>query len=398
MPIVLKNVRPLGSQAVDIRVEGDRISTITPVNSTVTDPDDEVIDGEGRLVFPGFIDAHTHMDKTLRDRGWHRHDVGSSLLDLIENERRVRREEAIDPYEQSSRHARATIATGVTHVRTHVDVDTEIGLRGIEGVIRTREAFSSAVSIQIVAFPQSGMLVRPGTVELLDAALSAGADLIGGLDPSSIDRDPVLHIDTIFALAQKHDVDLDIHLHEPGELGAFAIELIAERARVLGYCGRVTISHAFALGQVEDARLSTLVELLVENDIAIMTHGPGGHRAIPDIRKLRAMGVRLCTGNDGVRDAWSPLNTADMLERIYLVCYRNNLRRDDDIEGVIDVATYGGASVVGAADYGLAEGRFADLVVVDGETHVEAVISRPARSLVMKSGQVVARDGVCLVE
>jgi cytosine/adenosine deaminase-related metal-dependent hydrolase len=397
MATMIRNVRPLGSEAVDIRIEEGRFTAFDPAGAMAAGQGDEVIDGGGRLVFPGLVDAHTHMDKTLMGLGWHRNDVGPSLLDMIENERRVRREEGIDSHQQSLRHARAAIATGTTHIRTHVDIDTEIGLRGFEGVARTREELAHALSIQIVAFPQSGMLVRPGTVELLDEALATGADVMGGLDPSTIDRDPVRHLDTVFDLAQKHDVDVDIHLHEPGELGAFAIELIAERTRVLGYRGRVSVSHAFALGQVDDARLGALVDHIVENDIAIMTHGPGGHRMIPDIRRLRAMGVRLCTGNDGIRDSWGPLNTPDMLERIYLICYRNNLRRDEDIEDVIDVATHGGAGVLGVDDYGLAVGKVADLVMVDGETHVEAVFSRPARSLVMKRGHVVARDGACLV-
>jgi cytosine deaminase len=192
-------------------------------------------------------------------------------------------------------------------------------------------------------------------------------------------------------------VDIDIHLHEPAELGAFSIELIAERTKALGYQGRVVISHAFALGGVDDAYLGRLCEMLIENDIAIMTHGPGGHRAIPNIRQLKAMGLRICTGNDGIRDSWGPLNTPDMLERCFIICYRNNLRRDDDIEDVIDVATHGGAGVMGDEAYGLQPGAPADLVLVDGETHVEAVISRPARHLVLKGGRISARDGECLV-
>jgi cytosine/adenosine deaminase-related metal-dependent hydrolase len=102
--------------------------------------------------------------------------------------------------------------------------------------------------MQLVAFPQSGMLVRPGTVELLEEALKMGADCIGGPDPSVVDRDPVRHLDAIFGLADRYGVEVDIHLHEPGALGAFAVELIVERTRALSLQGRVTISHVFCLG------------------------------------------------------------------------------------------------------------------------------------------------------
>jgi cytosine/adenosine deaminase-related metal-dependent hydrolase len=393
---VLRNVRPMGGGTVDLVIRDGAIAAIGP-NAAKGIDDAGVIEGNGRLVFPGFVDAHTHMDKTLMGLGWHRHDVGPRLLDLIENERRVRREEHIDAHQQSMRHARVAIATGTTHIRTHVDIDTEIGLSGFEGVKHTQAALAGVLTMQIVAFPQSGMLVRPGTVELLEDALRNGAEVMGGLDPSTIDRDPVRHLDTVFALAEKYGVPVDIHLHEPGELGAFAIELIVERTKALEYQGRVVISHAFALGGVDDAYLDRLCDLLIENDIGIMTHGPGGHRAIPNIKLLRAKGLRICTGNDGIRDSWGPLNTPDMLERIFIICYRNNLRRDDDIEDVILVATEGGARVMADDAYGLRVGATADLVLVDGETHVEAVVSRPPRHLVMKRGRVVARDGVCLI-
>lgn len=394
---LIRNVQSMGqAEAVDVVVRDGTIDAIGP-DAGADAANLEIIDGGGRLIFPGLVDAHTHMDKTLMGLGWRRHEAGPNLLDLIENERRVRREEGIDSHQQSMRHARAAIATGTTHIRTHVDIDTEIGLKGFEGVRRTQAELADALTMQLVAFPQSGMLVRPGTVDLLEDALRNGAEVMGGLDPSTIDRDPVRHLDTVFGLAEKYDVDVDIHLHEPGELGAFSIELIAERTKALGYQGRVVISHAFALGGVDETRFGRLVELLLENDIAIMTHGPGGHRSIPNIKELAARGVRLCTGNDGIRDSWGPLNTPDMLERVFIVIYRNNLRRDEDIENVLRVATEGGAGVMKADGYGLREGADADLVLVDGETHVEAVISRPARHLVMKRGRVVARDGEVLV-
>ncbi len=393
---IIRNVRPLGAPESDIVVRNGLIAAIGPGAGEGLSGD-VVIEGEGRLVFPGLIDAHGHMDKTLLGLPWHRNEVDPTLLDMIENERRVRREERIDFHEQSMRHARAAIAVGTTHIRTHVDVDTEIGLAAIHGVQQTQAAMKDALDIQIVAFPQSGMLVRPGTVDLLEAALQDGAELIGGLDPCSIDRDPACHLDVIFGLAQKYDVDLDIHVHEPGELGAFSIDLIVERTRVLGYQGRVVISHAFALGGVDEDRLAGLVERIVENDIVIMSHGPGGHRLIPNIKKLRAAGVRLISGNDGIQDAWNPLQRPDMLERAYVMAYRNNLRRDDDIEDVIDIVTYGNAAVMGDATYGLREGGSADLVIVEAETHVAAVVHRPSRWLVMKRGRITARNGECLV-
>lgn len=394
--LLVQNVRKLGGEQFDLLVRDGQFVAIGE-QLAATDPDAQVIDGNGRLLFPGFVDAHTHMDKTLIGMAWYRNEVGPSLLDKIENERRLRMEQGIDSHQQSSRHARIAVATGTTHIRTFVDIDTEVKLGGFEGVLKTREDFKGALDIQIVAFPQSGMLVRPGTVELMEESLRNGADVVGGLDPSSIDRDPARHLDVIFELAQKYDVDVDIHLHEPGELGAFSVELIAERTRALGMQGRVVISHALCLGTIEDSYLDRLIELLLENQITIMSHGPSGLRPAPSVMRLRNAGVAMCTGNDGIRDAWGPLNMPDMLLRSFIIAYRNNLRRDDEIEEVLDIATYGGARVIGDDAYGLEVGNKADFVLVDGETHVEAVIERPARWLVVKGGRIVAREGECLV-
>jgi cytosine/adenosine deaminase-related metal-dependent hydrolase len=140
------------------------------------------------------------------------------------------------------------VSHGSTFIRSHVDVDTDCGVSGIEGVMATREALADLVAIDLVAFPQSGLLVRPGTVELMEQALCLGAEAVGGLDPCAIDRDPKGHLDTVFALAEHFGRNVDIHLHEPGEMGLFSMELIIERTRALGMAGRVIISHAFCLG------------------------------------------------------------------------------------------------------------------------------------------------------
>jgi cytosine/adenosine deaminase-related metal-dependent hydrolase len=337
-----------------------------------------------------------HLDKTFWGLPWRPHQAGPLTIDKIEYERRLRRELDISPEDQAIKLMRQAIGKGTTHIRCHVDIDTEIGLANLEGVMAARERMKDHMTMQLVAFPQSGMLVSPGAAELMDAAVKGGADLVGGIDPSIIERDPVGHLDGIFAIAERHGVGIDIHLHEPGTLGGFAIELIAERTRALGLQGKVTVSHAFCLGMVDRPTFETLAGLLAVNDISIMTHAPG-HVAFPPIQPLREAGVVVCSGSDNIRDSWGPYGNADMLERAMLLGYRSNYRRDPDIETALDVTIFGGATVMGAERYGLEVGCRADFVVVPGDTLAEAVVNRPPRSLVVKGGAVVAREGICLI-
>ena len=389
---LIRNIRPLHHDATDVLITDGIIESIA--TGIEAPAGAEVIEGNNALLFQGLIDGHTHMDKALIGLPWHSTKPSANITETIANERQLRREEHIDAHQQSTRHAHAAIASGTTHIRSFADIDTEWELKGVRGLMQTREDLKDKVHIQVVAFPQSGMLIRPGTVELLDQALSEGADVIGGLDPSAIDRDPKGHLDTIFSLAEKHDVDVDIHLHEPGDLGAFSIDLIIERTRTLGWKGRVTISHAFSLGGVDQGRLDGMIEGLLDQQIAIMSHGPSGGRPAPPVEYLRQRGVRMISGNDGIQDSWGPLNRPEMLHRAYLVCYRNNFRRDDQIEDVIDIITNSSAEVMGVGDYGFAVGKAADLVLVDEENHAAAVVRRPTPRLVMKRGLITARDGV----
>lgn len=384
----------MGGEAVDVHVEDGVIAGIAA--NIAADAQAAIEDGNGQLLLPGFVDAHMHLDKTFWGLPWRPHQAGPLTADKIENERGLRRELDISPEDQAIKLIRQAIGKGTTHIRSHVDIDTEIGLANLEGVMAARDRMKDHMTVQLVAFPQSGMLVRPGTAELMEAAVKAGADLVGGIDPSTIERDPVGHIDGIFAIADRHGVGIDIHLHEPGALGGFAIELIADRTRALGLQGKVTISHAFCLGMVDQPYFEELAGRLADNGISIMTHAPG-HVAFPPIKPLRQAGVALCSGSDNIRDAWGPYGNADMLERAMLLGYRSNYRLDADIETALDMTTFGGAAIMDAEDYGLAVGCRADFVVVPGENLAEAVISRPPRSLVVKGGVVVARDGICLV-
>ena len=386
----LKNTRPMGGPATDLHIVDGLFSAAAPEGA-------DVIDCGGRILIPGLIEAHTHLDKSLLGLPWYRNEVGPRLIDKIDNEREVKVSLGLDPQVQSERHAILAMTHGCTHIRSHVDVDTHHGLAGIEGVIATREKLAGLIDIEIVAFPQSGMMSRPGTAELMETALANGADVVGGLDPCGIDRDPKGQLDAVFALAEKHGKPIDIHLHEPDELGAFSMEMILDRIRAHGMQGQVTISHAFCLGMADRARAHGLMERLAEEKVFIATVATPS-RPVPPAAELRERGITLCAGSDGIRDTWGPYGNADMLERAMLLGLRNNFRTDPDVEHALWCCSYGGAEVMGLEGYGLTEGSAADLVLVDAEAVAHAVVAHPPRRLVLKGGAVVARDGQTLTE
>lgn len=390
--LVIRNVRPMGGETTSVTIREGRIAGY----GENAREGEEILDGGGAILIPGLVEAHTHMDKTLLGMGWYRNEVGPRLIDKIDNERMQRRVLGIDPARQSARQAVLAASLGTTHIRTHVDVDTEVGVAGIEGVLETRERYRDMVDIELVAFPQSGMLIRPGTVELMEKALQLGAQVVGGLDPAGIDRDPKRHLDVVFGLAENYAVPVDIHLHEPAELGAFSMELIIERTKALGLQGKVTISHAFCLGMTDQDYVAALIDALAQAQIHILTTAPAS-RPAPAVKRLMEAGIVVAAGTDGVRDTWGPYNNPDMLERAVLVGLRNNLRRDDEVALALDTCTYGGARMMNLDDYGLDPGCKADLVLLDGETLAEAVVDRRPRKMVIKGGKVIAHDGTALI-
>lgn len=386
--LLIRNVRPAGGAATDVLVRDGRIAAI----GAGATGGDAAFDAGGRLMIPGLVEAHTHLDKSFWGMGWHKHTAGPALIDKIETERRNRREFGIDADRQSGRLVAQMVKLGTTHIRSHVDVDTEVGLAGIEGVMAMRERLKDVIDVEIVAFAQSGMLIRPGTLELLDQAMAMGADVVGGLDPCTLDRDPKGHLDAIFGLAEKYGRPLDIHLHERGEVGAFSMELIIERTRALGMQGKVAISHAFCLGMPDADYVRRLIDVLAKERVTLVTTAPAASPA-PSVMACLKAGVVIAGGSDGVRDSWNPYGMGDMLERATLVGLRNNFRRDEEMELALDVCTYKGAEVMGIENYGLDVGCTADFVILPGETICEAIVERPADRTVVKRGRIVARHG-----
>ena len=392
--LLLRNVRPMAGESCDVLIKDGKIAgfgTFEP------EPGMSVEDGGNAIAVPGLIDAHTHLDKTTWGMPWHVNNRAAVLRERIDFERENRLEIGMDPHRQSMRHAIGLAANGGTHIRSHVDIDPTHGLSLVEGVWETREKLKGVIDIEIVAFPQSGVMVMPGTVELLDEALRQGCEVLGGIDPCGIDRDPKGQLDILFALAVKHGVPIDIHLHEAADLGAFTMELIFERIRAHGMEGKVAISHAFALGMNDYLRVGKLIEQIARLDVAILTTGAPSAN-VPSIMRLKEAGVRVGGGCDGIRDTWGPWGQPDMLDRAKVIGMKNGLRSDIELAHVLHVVSQGGADVMRLENYGLQIGCNADLTLLTGETLAHAVVDIAPRPLVLKAGKVTARQGEALVE
>ena len=392
--LLLRNVRPMAGETCDILIQDGKIASF---GTFEPEAGQTVEDGRNAIVVPGLIDAHTHLDKTTWGMPWHVNNRAAILRERIDFERDNRIALGLEPHRQSMRHALGLAAHGSTHIRSHVDIDPVHKLSLVEGVWETREKLKGIIDIEIVAFPQSGVMVMPGTVDLLDQALKQGCEVLGGIDPCGIDRDPKGQLDILFTLATKHGVPIDIHLHEAGDLGAFTMELIFERVRAHGMEGKVAISHAFALGMNDYLRVGKLIEEIARLDIAIVTTGAPS-AAVPSAMRLKAAGVRVGGGCDGIRDTWGPWGQPDMLDRAKVIGMKNGLRSDAELEHLLHVVSQGGADVMRLEDYGLKTGCNADLTLLTGETLAHAVVDVAPRPLVLKRGRVTARQGQALVE
>ena len=387
--LLLKNVSvPIegGVRTVDMLVRDGRFhergENLSPGPTTT------VRDCTGLLLLPGLVDGHVHLDKTLWGAAWSPSQLPKvpALSDLVNNERRMRAEGKLDPRVCAPRLLEEMTRRGTTALRSHIDIDPTTRLDGVRALLEVRESFKDRIDIEFVAFPQSGILCSPGVEELLDEALKMGVEAIGGLDPAAFDRDPARHLDIVFRLAAEHGVKVDIHLHEPGTLGAFSIELIAERTRKYGLQGKVAISHAFALGTVEENRFKKLLELIAETRLALVTNAPGSSEFAPHKPVLEA-GIVYALGSDNIRDCWAPFGNGDMLDRALQLVMRRRLRSDGLIEQALSMATYEGAKLLGLKDYGIEPGCFADGVLLKAACAAEAVAVCPGERTVLKRGQ-----------
>lgn len=376
----------------DIAVKDGRIAAISPAGAGPAAA--ETVDLGGALVVPAFVEGHIHLDTSFYGDRWIPHKPCTNGFNVHERVAfQAENMAAAAPMDERARNQLdLCIANGSLQMRSHVMVDGSVGLRSLETILKVREDYRDRIDIQLVAFPQNGILKSPGTPELLDAAIGLGADAVGGLDPASFDRDPQAHLNVVFGVAEKHGVDIDIHLHDFGTLGVFTIEEICARTTALGMQGRVAVSHAYGLGDLAADAAKKVGALIAESGVSIMTNAPGDH-AFPPVALLRAEGVNVFAGSDNIRDSWWPYGDGDMLRRAEVIGYRSGFYTDDELSAAFDMVTFAGAKALRLEGYGLAVGAKADFVTLEAAHIPEAVVSVPRKRKVFKAGRLVAENG-----
>ncbi len=376
----------------DIGVAGGRIVSIAPAGAG--GEAGRRVDIAGALLVPGFVEGHIHLDTSFYGDRWIPHKPCTDGFDV--HERVAFQAEnmamAAPMDERARKQLELCVSNGSLQMRSHVMVDGSVGLKSLETILKVREDYRDIIDIQLVAFPQSGILSSPGTPELLDAAIGLGADLVGGLDPASFDRNLDGHLDVVFGVAERRGVGVDIHLHDFGTLGAFTVEEICARTVALGMQGRVVISHAYGLGDLDADAARRIGAKIAAAGISIMTNAPGDH-VFPPVALLRAEGVNVFSGNDNIRDSWWPYGDGDVLGRAMMIGYRSGFYTDEELSAAFDVVTAAGAKALGLEGYGIAVGAKADFVTLDAEHVPEAVVAVPKGRRVFKAGRLVAENG-----
>jgi len=343
----------------------------------------------GLLSAGALVDAHIHPDKTGWGDRWMNRRPAATLGDLIENNIRALAEYGESVEDRAYALMSHALRNGTLAMRAHVDVGTETGLAHVEGVRAAAERIGSALTVQIVCFPQFGLLTNPGTLELMAASLDGGADIVGGIDPLGLEGDVAGHLDAVFGLAERAGRDLDIHLHDGGEDGLAQIREIATRTRASGMQGRVTVSHAFALCDGSLPSLRATLDEVAAARLWITTCALGPD-PVPDLGLLESHGVQLAAGSDGVRDSWSPFGTGSMVDRAHLLGYRTGAVTDADLERCYRIASIDGGRMLGIPDLTLEAGATsATRLEFDSPTIAQLVVDRPAPVRVIRHGRVI---------
>jgi len=367
--------------SVDIGISGGKIAAIAP--KLVCEATE--VDAAGRLVLPGFVDTHIHLDKAcLLGRCGHGH---GSLGDAIKAVAAMKREFTVeDVYARGKKVIERAVVNGTTRMRTHVEIDPRIGLRSFEAIKTLKRDYAWALDLSICAFPQEGLTNDPGAEELLVAALRDGADLIGGCPYT--DTEPNEQLERIFNYAQQFDVDVDLHLDFDLDPSWWHLEEVCKQTEKRGYQGRVAIGHATKISALSPDRFKATAARLAKSGVAVTvlpatdlylmgrdaTHNVP--RGLTVAHKLVESGVLCSVATNNVQNPFTPFGDASLLRMANL--YANAAHAAiSDFDACLDLVTDLPARLMNLKDYGIAVGNPADLVILNTDSGPNAIAELP---------------------
>ena len=363
---------------VDIGIDAGRIVAI----ETGLAAEAEELDVDGKLVSPGLVETHLHLDKSciLNRCKAERGDLKEAIEEVARAKSAFTPE---DVYQRARRTLERCILNGTTHVRTHLEVDPGIGLRGLEGVLPLVKEYAWAVDLEICVFPQEGLLNNPGTEELMIAALKRGGHLIGACPYT--DTNPYGQIDRIFSMARDFGVDIDMHLDFDLNPAAMDLPHVCRRAQEFGYGGRVAVGHVTKLSALAPPALAAMAKQLESAGVALtvlpstdlyLMGRPQDHnvvRGVTPAHRFLKHGVNCSLATNNVLNPFTPFGDCSLIRMANLYANICQAGAASDIIECFNMVTTRAAALMHLNDYGLAVGKHADLVVLDCESPQAAV-------------------------
>ncbi len=382
-----------GTGPMDVGIAAGRIAAIAPALHA----DAPVIPAGGCLLIPGLVETHLHLDKTcILDRCPAAEGSVAEAVRLTSAAKRGFTPE--DVHARGQRTLERCIGWGTTRIRTHVEVDPGIGLRGFEGVQQLTRDYAWAVDIELCVFPQEGLLDNPGTDELLQEGLRRGARVIGAAP--YCDTDPRGQIDRVFALAREWDVDVDMHLDMGDTPDGMQVEYVCRKTEEHGWGGRVAVGHVTQMSLVPPAQFASLaatlaragvaVTVLPSTDLFLMsrTHDHAIPRGVVTAEPLRAAGVTCSVATNNVLNPFTPYGDANLLRMANLYANVCHVARPADLLACLGMVTTDAARLMRVDGYGIRAGAPADLVLLDAGTGAAAVAELAQPLWGMKAGRM----------
>jgi cytosine deaminase len=386
---------------VDIAIQNGQFARIA--SDLSQESASQQIDAAGRLVTPPFIDSHVHLDAVLTV-GQPRYNTSGTLLEGIQiwSERKPGLTHE-DVKRRALEEIRWEVAQGTLHIRSHVDV-CDPNLTALRALIEVREEVRDICNLQLVAFPQDGILSFPNGRELMRKAMELGCDIVGGIPHYEWTNEMGIEdVHYVFALAKEFNRDIDCHCDETDDPISRFTEVMAADTMQQGWQGRVTASHCTAMHSYDNAYAFKLIRLLARAQVSVVANPFDNvvlqgrfdtypkRRGITRVKELLAGGVNVSLGHDSIMDPWFPLGKGDMLAAAQLALFLCHMSGYEEINDVLDLITTNAARTLRIQDrYGIEEGKPADFLVLDAPSAFEALRLVPARLHVFKAGREVA--------